>query len=148
MVKIFGWMASCFGMGMLLMACDSTTNPTTGPGPADLVGKWNVTSIHTKGWTNDDSGNKHTIDTVEAVPSGTYTIEYKSDNTVSTTQDGAPITGTWSVKGDSVIIINSLGGYSDTLVALVAINGKSGTFTTHQVDPDDDLMVTLSATKP
>jgi len=149
MIKLNGCLAGCFGMGMLLMACDPSTSPgtTSTPTDADLIGTWNVTSIHTKGWMNDDSGDKQTIDNVDPVPSGSYSFEYKSDKTVSTTIDGGSQAGTWSLKGDSVLIIYSFSGFSDTVSSLVAIKGKSGTFTTHQVDPDDDFTVTLSATK-
>src|SRR3954465_4841186 len=100
MIKLNGCLAGCFGMGMLLMACDPSTGPSSNPTDADLIGTWNATSVHTKGWTKDDSGNKQNIDNVEPVASGSLIIEYKSDKTVTTTEDGAPTAGTWSLKGD------------------------------------------------
>jgi len=150
MIKINGWMTMCLGAGMLLMACDTSTNSGSGPTLTEdaLIGKWTVTSIHNKGWMNDDAGNRVNVDTVKNVPSGSSTAEYKSDKTVSINFGGFPISGTWSIKGDSVITVESIAGYKDTTSAFVSIDGKSGTFITHEVDMDQDLIVTTSATKP
>jgi len=150
MKKLNGSLLGCFGLGMLMMACDSGTGSGGGGGnltEADLIGKWNVTSTHEKGWRNDDAGNKQDVDTVESVPSGTSTVEYKSDKTVSINFGGFGISGTWSIKGDSVITISSFAGFADTSSAFASITGKSGTFITHEVAMDEDLIVTTSATK-
>lgn len=152
MKKSIGWMAGCFGLGMLLMACggsDSSTGPGNGGTltEAALIGKWNVTTVHNKGWETDDAGNKKNVDTVETYPAGISTVEYKSDKTMAMNMGGFPITGTWSIKGDSVITVTTVLGFNVPSSAYAVINGNSGTFTTHQVDDQQDLVVTTSATK-
>lgn len=151
MNKMNGWVAGCLGLGMMLMACggDSATGPGGGGAltEAALVGKWNITSVNNKGWQNDDNGVKQNIDSTDTYPAGLSTVEYKSDKTVSIDMGGFAINGTWSIKGDSVITISSILGFSDTSSAYAVINGNSGTFTTHQVDIDEDLIVTTKAAK-
>ena len=150
MVKIFGWMAGCLGLVALLMACDSTTGSSGGGSLTEdaLIGKWTVTSVHSKGWLTDDSGNKKNVDTVETFPSGGSTAEYKADKTVAISTDGFAISGTWSIKGDSVITVTDIFGTQAASSAFASINGKSGTFITHEVATEQDLVVTTSATKP
>lgn len=153
MVKITGWITGCFALATLLMACggsDSPTGPGTGGGSlteAALIGKWNVTSVHTQGWSTDDAGNKKNVDSVDTFPSGTNTVEYWSNKTDTVNLGGFKIGGTWSIKGDSVITITSLFGFAHTSSAFASVSGNSGTFKTLQVDGQDSLMATSSATK-
>jgi hypothetical protein len=151
MAEIKGWMAGCFGLGLLLAACDSSTNSGGGGGgnvaEADLIGKWSVSSVHRKGWETDVAGNHKDVDTVETYPAGTDIVEYKSDKTFTAGFGMFSINGTWSIKGDSVISVTSILEMKDTSSAQAVISGKEGTFTTHQVDSEEDLVVTTKATK-
>jgi len=137
---------------MLLMACGGSDSPT-GPGTggalteAALIGKWNITTTHYTGWQNDSAGNKKTVDSTDTFPSGINTAEYKSDKSFIQSLGGFGFNGTWSIKGDSLITISTFFGITDTTSAYVVINGNSGTYTTHQVDSEQDLVVTSSATK-
>jgi len=144
------WVAGCLGLGMLLMACggDSATGPGGGGlSEATLVGKWNVTSVNNKGWENDDNGVKKNVDSTDTFPAGIYTAEYKSDKTYTMNLGGFAVNGTWSIKGDSLITISTVFGFTDTSSSLASISGNSGTFISHEVDSDQDLIVTTKATK-
>jgi hypothetical protein len=146
-----GWLAACLALG-LLAACDSSSGNGPGGGgaltEAALIGKWNVTSRQSKGWETDDEGNHKNVDTLETYPAGTSTVEYKSDKTFAASLGGLfSINGTWSIKGDSVITLTTIFGLTDTTSAYAVINGNEGTFTEHNVDSEQDLVVTTKATK-
>jgi len=136
---------------MLLMGCGGSDSPTgSGSGnnltDAAIVGKWELTSIHTQGWETDESGNHKDVNTTEAIPAGTEIAEYKSDKTFTQGTAAFSVTGTWSVKGDSLLtVIADFGGV--TLAEHVVIDGKTATFTSHQVDSEEDITVTNTATK-
>jgi hypothetical protein len=152
MKRLIGCMVAGLGLGMVIMACGGSDS-ATGPGgggtltDAEVIGKWTATSAHKKGWETDSAGNKINVDSVLTDAADLPSIEYKSDKTVTTDLGGFALTGTWKIKGDSVITINSFFGIADTSSAYVVINGKSGTYTTHQVDSEQDVTITTSATK-
>jgi hypothetical protein len=133
---------------LVLGACESSTNAGGGTlTEAALVGKWNIASQQSKGWETDDAGNRKDVDTLETYPSGLNAVEYKSDKTFSVSLGGVSIGGTWSIKGDSLITVTSFLGLSLPSSDHVVINGKEGVFTSHEVDTEQDLVVTKKATK-
>ena len=148
MNKRNGLLAGCLGLGMILMGCDSSTGTSgTTVSEAALIGKWSITSVHTKGWETDNLGNKKDVDSTETFPVGVNTVEYKSDHSYSTGMGGLNLGGTWSVKGDSVITVTSFLGLEIPSSVSASISGNSGTFISHQVDTEEDLVVTTTATK-
>jgi hypothetical protein len=142
MRKTIGSMAGCLGLGLLLMACDSSTGPVT---PADIVGKWTVTSAHEKGWRLDDEGVKQDVDGDDSSQIGN-TLEFKDDNTLIYNV-GLTVTGKWTISGNTLTTMITVFGFTDTTQTTVTVNGKDATLERHDVDEEEDIVTTLKATK-
>jgi hypothetical protein len=143
------------GLAILLGACDSSTNgggtPVT---KAELVGKWNATSLRYNVTSTVTPANPEYPDwtrdtTVNLTGSGAYR-NLKADGTYegitpdlsfllflkgSAEGEGRSEAGTWSVSGNLLTTVSSDG---DTAVVAVALNGASATFTQTVDDTDTD----------
>jgi hypothetical protein len=142
MRKAMVWMAGCLGLGLLLMACESSTGSGT---DADVVGTWKITSAHDKGWRLDDDGNKQDVDEDDSSQIG-GTRQFNADHTLAF-DVGFQVTGTWSVSGNTLTTLITVFGFTDTSTSTVTIDGKEGTFVSHDVDAETDIVTTLKATK-
>ncbi len=136
------WMAGCLGLGLLLVACDSSTGAAT---EADVVGIWKVTSSHDKGWRIDAEGVKVDVDEDDSSAIGN-TLEFKADGTLAYNV-GFDVTGKWSMSGNTLTTLITVFGYTDTTANTVTISGKEGTFVSHDVDEETDIVTTVKATK-
>jgi hypothetical protein len=134
-------MAGCLGLGLLLMACDSSTNS----GSTDIVGTWKVTSAHVKGWRLDGEGKKQDVDEDDSSQIGN-TLEFKANKTFAY-DIGFDVTGTWSISGNTLTTLITAFGFTDTTRSTVTIDGKEGTFVFNEVDVDVDIVTTRKATR-
>lgn len=166
MKKMLGITLGLVGFGLLLAGCDSSSGGTAVSND-DLVGKWVINKEVTKGFFSyTPTGGqefKINIDTTQTYTGSDYYVEFKADKSYSanypssnqTTKRSAASaveTGTWSISGNTVTTISSVG---DTSAVQAAISGKSGTFTVslHETMNDSDgvyvnsIDATISATK-
>ncbi len=130
------------GLGLLMAACDSANGPVTS---TDIVGTWTYTEAHATGWRYDLENAKQDVDEDDSSWIGS-SIEFKSDNTFSMASD-FPQSGKWAVSGNTLSIIVTVFGFTDTTEYAVTLDGDKGTFVNHEVDEDGDITTTLKATR-
>lgn len=125
-------------------------------GDLDLVGVWVLNSMHEKGTrktTVNGTTTTANVDSTTVAPAG-WTMEFKADNSF-TSKNIITVNGTWSASGNKVTTVMTAFGQTDTTVMSVSIDGKVGTFVSHETDVNsfggttvaEDLTLTVKATK-
>jgi hypothetical protein len=124
--------------GIMIWGCSKTSTGPSGPSTTDLIGKWIYSSVHITGTTLIHVGIQgypdstvHIDDTIAMSGTANYAQLY-ADMTYSMEMPalvslGAPAadTGTWSLSGSSLRLIDTL---KDTTNLSVSISGNNGTF--------------------
>lgn len=147
----YGFAATYLGLGLLLAACNGGTDSGTPPTTAELIGKWLLREVATKGEITMkfpplvDTSTK--IDTVETYTGSDNYMTFKTDNTYEANMpetdppDGgidaakravprmAPLeTGTWALAGSDLTLITDAtteNPYKDTIAMKVSLSGTT-----------------------